>query len=221
MSSRARQNRGGPKIGKGVDLSPQEIERGSSQYSDWHWSEKPTKVVDWGDPDMPEMLVECGKLIRVHVRAPEGARPNHSHPRRERDTMIEFSRSVAEKSHLAYDPDHPYQRLYLLVDRSAQPTLAQRFWHQNAFAPMLLGNVAAVAGGRHGGSNDYPHIMVKVIGVLTDLVYFTTKTGDGPSFYRHQLAEISGLFPFLCCDATGRLWLAGGNTTSPTQGVTD
>lgn len=135
--------------------------------------------------------------------------------------MIEFSRSVSEGSHIAYDPDHPYERLYLLVPPGAQQTLSKRFWYENNFHPMNLNEIAMVAGGRHGRRQDYPDIMVKPVGVLTAVVYFTHKKGDGPSYYIHKVGELSGKFPFLCCDQIGRLWLAGGNYTSPSPGITD
>ena len=70
---------------------------------------------------------------------------------------------------------------------------------------------------RHG----YPDVMVKPLGAVTAVVYQTHKKGDGPSYYIHQMAEISGKFPFLGVDNRGRLWLAGGNYTSPNPGITD
>lgn len=203
-----------------LSLNPQEIQAGSRKYADWHWSIKPQKVVDWNDPDMPRMLIECGKLIRMHVRAPQ-ATPKH--PRRQRDTMIEFSRRVSKNSHVAYDPDHPYERLYLLVDPKAQEALRERFWDENSMREMNLNQLAAIAGGRHGQRADYPNLSVKPIGILTDLIYLTSKHGDSPppSFYIHALGEISGRMPILAIDGKGRLWLAGGHYRTLIPGVTD
>jgi hypothetical protein len=88
---------------------------------------------------------------------------------------------------------------------------------------MELNQLASVAGGKHGKRADYPMITVKPIGVLTALVYYTSKAGDSPppSYYIHQMAEISGWYPILAVDNSGRLWLAGGNYTVPTPGITD
>ena len=62
---------------------------------------------------------------------------------------------------------------------------------------------------------------VKPVGVLTALVYFTHKQGDGPSYYIHQMGELSHHLPILAFDRHGRPWLAGGNYTCPTPGITD
>ena len=135
--------------------------------------------------------------------------------------MIELSRRASANSHLAYDPDHPQERLYLLVDKSALPALKKRFWTDNPMAPLPLGQMPRLAGGRHGKRDDYPPVMVKPVGVLTDLVYYTHKKGDGPSYYIHKMGELSHHFPVLCVDEQGRPWLAGGNYTCPTPGITD
>jgi len=140
--------------------------------------------------------------------------------------MIELSRSVSANSHIAFDPDHPYQRLYLLIPAKARETLKAQFWAKNNISPMLLGQAAELAGGRHGKMKDYPSVLVKPFGVCTACVYFTHKEGDeNPndprSYYIHQMGELTKYFPLLCCDHQGRLWFAGGNYTSPTPGITD
>jgi hypothetical protein len=56
---------------------------------------------------------------------------------------------------------------------------------------------------------------------MTAVVYFTQKKDDGPSYYIHRMGEMTCYFPLLCCDAKGRLWICGGNYTSPTPGITD
>lgn len=223
--ARARRNEGGPKIGRGVNLSPDDIRRGDAAFTDWHWSNRPTEIVEWDDPDMPHMLIECGKLIRLHLRIPQTG-VKKKHPLRQKDTMIEFSRSIASNCHVAYDPDHPHQRLYLLIDDTALPVLKRRFWDENNFEPMRLGAVAALIGGHHGNPRDYPDVSVRPIGVCTNIIYQSAKKGDEDqfgrgSFYTHAVGEISHVYPALCCDTTGRLWLAGGNGESLTAGLTD
>lgn len=213
----ARRNRGDfPSVDPKVNLSPEELQRGAQAFEDWHWGIGAHKVVDWDDNDMPPMLIECGRLIRLHVRAPRADR----HPRRDRDAWIEFSREISSGSHIAYDPDHPHERLYLLVHPKAMKAIQQRFWRQNPALPMALNRLALMAGGRHART-DYPEVVVKPIGVLTAVVYATNKKGDGPSYYIHQMGELSHHFPILAVDQTGRLWIAGGNYTSPTPGITD
>lgn len=230
ISRKNRSTKAMPKVDldPAVDLSPTALATGSKRFENWHWGIGPARVLDWNDPDYPKMLVECGRLIRLHVRAPDNSpgHPGHTHPRRKRDTMIELSRTASECSHVAFDPEHTDERLYLLVEPKACETLGKRFWHENDFRPMDLNSLAAIAGGRHGKRADYPKIMVKPVGVLTAVVYYTHKKGDenpgNPrSFYIHAVGELSSHYPILCCDERGRLWLAGGNYRSPDPGITD
>jgi hypothetical protein len=212
---------------KGLDLSPsvsrlvsQDARVSQPRYAQmrdaWTWrTGEPVHAVEWDDfGDLN--LVECGRLARLHFRA-----PRKGHPRRDRDTMFELARPYARRSFLAFDADHPHQRLYLCVAPEATPYIAQRFWAENSAPAMPLGHAAALAGGRHGKSGDYPDVMVKPVGLLTAIVYHTHKNGDGPSYYIHQMAEESCHYPFLAADAQGRFWVAGGNYTCPVQGITD
>ena len=204
-------------------LSEDQVKRGRDKWLDWHWfrdgdAEAPeVKVVSWQDPDVPANMIECGRLVRLQVRVPT---KNPKHPRRERDHMIEFSRNVSDKSHLAYDPDHDNERLHLLLDKTARPAVRQRFWVENPMQSLSLNDLAVMAGGRHG-KRDYPDIEVKPVGITTAVVYYTPKKDDGKSFYIHQLGELSHHYPILACDNTGRLWFAGGNYTCPRPGITD
>ena len=208
-----------------VTLVPKEISEGQKRYNDWHWGIDASRVIDWNDKDYPRMLIECGRLIRLHVRCPEEA-GSPRHPLRRRDAMIELSQSASRNSHIAFDPEHADERLYLLVDPKASRTIARRFWDENEARPIPLGRLAMIAGGRHGKKNDYPNVVVKPIGILTNVVYYTHKKGDENlhdprSYYIHAMGELSHYYPVLACDERGRLWLAGGNYTSPTPGITD
>lgn len=208
-------------VDSSLKLSPDEVERYASAHEAWHWGIPPQRVVDWNDPDLPRALIQCGRLVRLHFRSPRDA----VHPRRSRDTMIEFSQSVSKNSHIAYDPNHPLDRLYLLVAPSARVVLKQRFWSENEARPVSLNTLAAAVGGKHGSMNDYPRVMVKPIGVLTAVVYACHKKGDsdsqGGSFYIHKCGEVSGQFAALGVDQQGRLWIAGGSSRSPTAGISD
>jgi hypothetical protein len=215
-------------------LTEKDIQRGEKLVSDWHWFpkgefEQHLKMFEWDDPDYPEgILIECGNLARIHFRAPDALIDNPKHPRRRRDTTITFSKKGAAQSFLTFDPDHPDDRLYLCVTPSACSSLAQRFWHENPVAPRLLSEWAMLAGGRHAkralsnpSNGGYPQVPSKPVGIMTAVVYFTTKKDDGPSFYIHRMGEVSCYLPILACDEQGRLWVCGGNYTSPTPGITD
>lgn len=221
--ARSKKNRSDLYVDPSLDLDARELDQGQGAYTSWHWGYNPRKVVDWDDPDMPRMLIECGRLVRLHVRAPRET--NEVHPRRRRDAMIEFSAFVSKDAHIAYDPNHMFERLYLLIPPSQRKTLKKKFWDHNPMRAMNLNDLAQIAGGKHGKQRDYPNVLAKPLGVLTGVVYYTAKKGDAErdkgSFYIHKVGEISHRYPFLCIDAKGRLWLAGGNTRSPSPGITD
>ena len=212
------------KINRGK-LTPAQLKKGRKMAADWKWFapkefDNQLKLVEWDDPDYPEgVLIECGNLARLHFRAPS-MNEEGRHPRRRRDTVITFSRPVARSSYLAFDPEHADDRLYMLVSPPACEFLAQRFWQDNTVAPKLLEEWAMLAGGRHSRGG-YPNVMAKPIGVMTAVVYYTTKKDDGASFYIHRMGEMSCYFPILCCDQKGRLWVCGGNYKNPTPGITD
>ena len=200
-----------------VSREPSQYNRGiAEKYENWHWGLKPAEVIDWDDDDYPENLIECGRLVRVHFRA-----PMKSNPRRDRDTMIEFARPVARRSYVAFDPAHPSERLYLLTNPAATNMIATRFFDENTLPEMPLGQLSLMVGGRHGKVDDYPDVLVKPFGVMTALVYHTEKEGDGPSYYIHKMGEESSRYPVLAADDQGRLWIAGGNYTCPNPGITD
>jgi len=206
---KARKNRG--------KLTPKQYERGRTMAADWKWYEpdefdSQLKLVEWDDP-------ECGNLARIHVRAPNASQDG-THPRRRRDTTIAFTQSSAAQNQLVFDPEHPDDRLYMLIEPQARKSLAGRFWGDNSVGARQLSEWALLAGGRHARGG-YPRVSAKPVGVMTAVVYYTNKKDDGPSFYIHRMGEMSCYFPILCCDAKGRLWICGGNYTSPTPGITD
>lgn len=227
--TRALNNRGSspdfPLDSRAAGLTPKELKQGSEAYKRWHWGYGARKAIDWNDTDMPRMLIECGRLVRMHVRAPRQV-AGLAHPRRRRDAMIEFSRNVSPAAHIGYDPQHAHERLYLLVPPNQERTFKQHFWDRiDDSQARDLNDMAAIAGGRHGRKRDYPALLVKPLGILTGVVYYTAKSGDSPreggSFYIHHVGELSAVYPILCVDQRGRLWLAGGNYTSPPPGITD
>ena len=210
------------------------LSKGKKAAADWHWFpekefEDQLTLIQWDDSQevddtgkamfpKNQVLIRCGNLARIHFRAPTTM--NRRHPRREKDTTITLNKAAAKESHLVFDPDHPGNRLYFKLKNSVREPLAQRFWTENEVPARPLSEWAEVAGGRHAAS-DYPRIMAKPVGIMTAVVYFTHKRDDGPSFYIHRMGEMSCHFPVLACDATGRLWICGGNYHSPTPGITD
>lgn len=204
-------------------LDDANLRRGYEAHRRWHWFQThdknapPMQVTDWKESNMPRAIIECGRMARLHVRpVTEGAR----HPRRQRDKCIQFPLSVTANSHIGFDPSHPNQRLYLLVEPNARRVIKAQFWDPNVAEVTPLARIAMVAGGRHARGG-YPPVAVKPIGPLTGVVYFTTKKGDGRSYYLHKQGEVTGGFPILCVSEDGRLWVAGGSYTAPTPGIAD
>jgi hypothetical protein len=193
------------------------MSRGGKTYRDWHWGIDPKHTIEWDDPDYPPgELVECGRLVELHVREP-GER---------RDTILRLNKKESAGSHLVFDPNHPNQRLYILShpDFAARIKASYRsnpdYKGGSKYKAMPLAEVAKAVGGRHGG-RDYADVSVSPVGILTHVVYATEKQGDGYSNYIHKLGEESGIRPALSADAKGRLWVVGGNYTSPNPGITD
>lgn len=189
------------------------------EFSKWHWGLDPVKVVDIEDTDLPDELIECGRLAELRVRIPQSAAKGN--PSRRKDTQITLTQGESERSHLTFDPAHDHERLYVVLPPDVMRKMKSTYWDLNPFEVQPLGHIARFTGGRHGTERDYPKIMVKPIGICTAVVYATEKTGDGFSYYIHRLGEETGVRPCLCVDNTGRLWFAGGAYTSPTAGITD
>lgn len=218
---RARSNRAsasvqGFEVDPDVNLTPEEIEEGRKAYQAHHWGIQARRVIEWKDPDYPSPLQEMGRLARLHLRLPRSEASRH--PRSDRDTMIEFSRKTAEGSYTAFDPKHPNQRLYFCLDPRTAPAIRTQFWDKNSIKPLKLAHAARLCGGRHG-ADDYPDVKVKPFAVLTAIVYITEKGGDPAGPYLHRMAESNDIYPFICADAKGRLWLAGGHYRTLTGGI--
>lgn len=187
-------------------------------FTDWHWGLAPAEVVDVDDPDLPDELIECGRLAEIRVRIPTSAAKGN--PQRRKDVQITLTQEDSERSHLTYDPNHPHERLYAVMPQDVQRKMKKVYFDKNPFAEQRLADVAKFTGGRHA-TGAYPDLMVKPVGICTALVYATEKEGDGFSFYIHRLGEETGVRPCLCIDDQGRFWFAGGNYTSPEPGITD
>lgn len=180
-------------------------------YKRWHWGVGHDEEIEWHDPDMPDYLVEIGRLWELHVVPLRGA-----------PCIIEIADAHKNASFAAFDPHHGDQRIYLLLPPAVR-AVAARLPEQMGGAPASLASIAHKVGGRHA-ADDYPNLRVTPLGVLTDLVYRTWKKGDDDatrgSSYIHAMGEDGGIPPALTVDATGRLWLAGGSYTCPTPGIT-
>ena len=215
------------KVAPDVDLESDELEEGIRRARKWTWfdGKDPKKmpeltVIDVPDDDLGDVkIVACGRLVRIHLRLP---RKGPTHPRRQRDTMLELSKRASDNSYIGFQLDHPLDRLHIILDPDVQEAIQQRFWVDSPAPEIDINKLAALAGGKHGKLQDYPkELKVKIVGVMTAVVYLAEKEGDGLSYYIHKMAEISHEFPIIACDHLGRLWIVGGSYTSPEPGITN
>lgn len=173
----------------------------NKHYRDWHWGIESTGTVSIPDPEYPDYMIECGRLVQLRYRLSG---------QQGRDLKIGFTRDAAKSSHVAYNHRAPYQ-LYLIHRRASDRRNNKvMFWDRNPAQPTRLKTIAERVGGRHA-ADPYPHLAVKPVGVLTGVLYSTTKKGDGGRAYLHPMGEENGIAPMLCIDSQGRFWVAGGN----------
>jgi hypothetical protein len=182
-------------------------------YTKWHWGTKPSRVVNWRDPDFPARLLGIGQLAELHVHRPRARQPD----------VVTIRPQRYAHNHVAFDPTHRHQRIYLCLAAPERRGARRRFWNPRQ-RPIPLAQASRLSKGHHVAA-DYPKVMVQPIGVLTDLTYRTRKKPDAKEdggklgLYIHAMGEDGGVPPILCVDATGRLWLAGGTYDAPVEGI--
>ena len=177
------------------------------RYKKWHWGNDATMEIEWEDPDVPGVMVGIGNLHELHVK-PLGS-----------EKTDELVMQDGSTEWIAFDPKHPYERLYLLLSKNVQNDVKSKLIDKDG-EWWDLEALSKAAGGKQA-KHPYPDVEVQPVGELTHVVYYTDKKGDGLSQYIHEFGEESGILPLLAADRTGRLWIAGGNMTSPYAGITD
>jgi hypothetical protein len=210
----------------------------------WHWKTKKDtdlpRRINVPTPHIGEdtRLIEAGALTSLHLDPMDGkkrylrsvlptaklaemtdeAALEGNEP--DRFSVIEVAESDWPNNWIAFDHDHPSQRLYLLLSPSTRRDVAQTLWEPGE-ATMPLGELAEHVGGIHGDADDYPDIDVQPLGRIFYMSYFTHKQGDDPaSIYIHRMGEEGGIEPILAVSEDGRLWIAGGSYTCPDPGIT-
>lgn len=200
-----------PKAGKtGVPAeNPHMLTR---MFIDWHWGTRPLDMKRINDPRLPVHLVECGRIVQLEIETPDpSGKP--------KIMTLTVQKQDQANNHLAFDPDHPSHRLYLVLSEKTKAD-ARRIFQTNPYASTPLKFWAKLAGGRHA-TGGYPDILVRPLGILYTSGYSTDKLPDGPTWYKHMMGEESGIRPVLTVAEDGTLWLAGGDYTSPTPGITN
>jgi hypothetical protein len=209
-------------------LNARERQEDKDLFQEWHWGIAPTTYVKFDDVDYPRRLIECGRFSEFvfdAVPSLQGAAfgqktvPRSLEPAlKKRLTRLVINENMRHKLHLAFDREHPKQRLYIAsLSKEVNRTL-RALWTHNTAKPRPLSALAKKAPGAHA-TPDCPKVMVKPVGRLYEVVYVTAKEGDGPSHYFHHLGENNGKRPLLAVDARGRLWFAGGDYEAKIPGI--
>lgn len=191
-------------------------------FWNWKWYDradanpKEVQVFEIGDDDLPERLVGCGRLIAFRYRVPLSTNVRQN-PSKE----FRVYPPGQQDSFLFFDLDDPDQRLYPVLSNSARREARKLYYDTNPFAETSLQRLAKETGGRQAHGRPYPNIRIKPIGVASAAVYEAEKRDDGKSLYIHRFGEESGVRPVLAIGNDGRLWLAGGDYTCPTPGITN
>lgn len=184
-------------------------------YKDWHWGNSPTQLIQWDDPQVPDPLIEIGRLVEIRLVDRAGT-----------PTRLVTHQADLDNTHLTFDPASPLQRLYLLLPQEYRRAV-RRLYDPDQKAirlPWLAKNACSESTHLDG----YPaEVGGQPLGFVTHLIYLTHKKGDGVSQYIHELGEDDKQagkkprLPLLVADPTGRLWIVGGAYTCPNEGITN
>ena len=206
----------------------------SEMYKRWHWGKEVTDVWEYDDSRLPSTLIGIGRLWELYV---------NEHPRLDRTGKSDSEWNIHEdavilgpelkdvnENYVLFDPDHSDERIYFVLSEEMQQDL-QELYQNLEEHPIVLSDLAKEVGGKHGKDRDYPYVIVKPLGYLSHLAYWTHKEGDyPPSPYVHEMGEgdegksgrkIQGFEPLLAVSEDGNLWLAGGSYTCPVEGITN
>lgn len=177
-------------------------------YSDFHWGFNPEELIHVDDPILPD-VVGIGHLIALHV----GERG---------ESKLSFPQGSTQRgrSYIAYDPAHPCDRIHLIVPKADQRSAQALYRRAQRSLQRPLSEIAEEVGGRQA-RQPYPDLRGVDLGVVREVIYLTSKKGDGLSYYIHEFGEESGIRPHLVIDQDGRFTLVGGNYTCPKPGITD
>jgi hypothetical protein len=176
-------------------------------YKNHHWGINPTRIVTYDDPDLPESLVEMGRLAELHI-APESG-PEY---------VLEVDPEDMEDCHLLYDTNHEHQRLYVILPPKVMRKMRGKAIQAKTNPAVSLKDLARKAKGHHS-RGAYPDIKVRPLGRLINGVYATNKKGDGSSLYVHRFGEEGGIEPIIGVDNKGRIWFAGGSYHVTPSGI--
>lgn len=195
-------------MARALDAADPRVKRVVAAYTDFHWGYAPEELLHINDPLLPD-VAGIGRLIALHV-GEEG----------ESELLFPQGKRPHSRSYIAFDPTHPVDRIHLVTPAAHRNRTAAQYARTPKPYRRTLDELARAAGGRQA-EHRYPAVRGVYLAPVKEVIYFTSKKGDGPSFYIHEFGEESGVRPDLAADQDGRCWLVGGNYTCPRPGITD
>lgn len=200
--------RGGPVNGERPSADTARV------YTETHWGRKPEWFFVDPDPLLPKQLSAMGRLLElVYDDGKDGQAWSITFPERGPGAWLSFLPRGSTRLYVQYAPGS-----------DLRADVREAHWTAHPRAPVYrLDEVAHAAGGRQQGG--YPAVNVKVLGRILEVYYYTLKgdgDGDGnPESYVHELGTEpdNDFLPWLCVDATGRLWWAGGDYVTRESGI--
>ena len=191
------------------------------RFKRWHWGIEPTHQLDVSDDRYPDEMIEIGRLMELIVSRPTN---NKSNPKKEEKVSIEVDQKSINECYVVFDNNHPKDRIYFILNEECLEGMRE-IYNDLPDEPEDLNLLANTVGGHHSDLNDYPMIYAKPIGYLTDLVYYTHKSGDDDgigSGYIHAMGEEKGgIEPLIAVSEDGHIWMLGGTYTCPNAGITN
>lgn len=192
----------------GVDPRSPKVQRLVEAYRTFHWGAPPDRIIRINDPMVPD-AAKLGDLYNLDIG-----------PSMARAESIELPKT----SILAYDKDHPRERLYVILPKQTREEIRNGMKGVPDSKLYWLQEIAESTGGDHA-DYELPELLAYPLGVLQAVVYYTYKRGeegDKPWEYKHDFGHehSDGIRPILAADVSGRLWICGGSYRVPAPGIT-
>lgn len=193
-------NDGLPQAAREAKVSAAELKKLQSIYKDMHWGAEAKKLIHVKDPLVPN-LVAYGALTELKAG----------------NKVI----SLGPNCWIGFSPKST-RRLYIVLSPEEREKVRLQMKYAGKLVP--LQDIAKKAGGRQV-KNRMPNIKGAIIGPLVHVVYDTEKLGEdtpgsNPYIHEHGKEHAKGVKPILAADASGRLWIVGGDYLCVEAGIT-
>jgi hypothetical protein len=131
----------------------------------------PTHLIEIDDDRYPEHNISIGRLMEITVDMID-ENGNRSNPVEK--LGLEIDEQSVNECYILFDHDHPKERIYVYLNDETQDDFAQ-LYEQLEHEPIDLNELASMTEGVHSDMDDYPTVLVKPLGYITDVCYYTHK----------------------------------------------